>query len=544
MHNMLDRGSFYIEPVQLDRLIPVKADLRQKIIWSSGVYRNTSVVYDYTCDTNASALPSESACWVRNNAGSNYTFQSSGPGQTLPPFGPSFVSRNMIKLTGALVESWGLEMDPKFFGPPLTVRVIDPRALVELTELERALSVRSPLRYGEQIDPGTGRYPTAFVRSSLAYVAGYIARSYAPGLVNVAIPDIISPEFPPGSQTSAFGMYEFKNISPPSPTAYIRDWTPVPGTLGKMTLLPASSAHLDPVLLDPPVIDRDLPTGINDKFYRFYHDEYPQLLGISRSFLQHVREQSYLQSTRKMSLSKLNLSMAALGGRQTLEMLRSALSRLSKRLFQGSASGKFANGWLEWNFGWEQLFSDVYELIQIVSGKNKGLRKGQFKRISGSHQEDFQSFNSVYGVRISNTNYLRVRQDISAWAAASGFRNPEDLFLLAWDLIPYSFVLDWVACISGYLQSLTNIQNYEYLFGTESLVIRGGYLYSPGTDYTDESGVFRSLTRNEFSVRHYSRIVLREWPRELTGIVSIDLTMPSIWQSITSAALLLQRSAR
>ncbi len=121
----------------------------------------------------------------------------------------------------------------------------------------------------------------------------------------------------------------------------------------------------------------------------------------------------------------------------------------------------FANNWLEYSFGWKPLIQDIYSAVDHFQSPIKTLRpKGTANdtlststlsgtKSSGSYTERIV-FGKLYckmGCEITVTNpnlYL---------ANSLGLVNPATV---VWELIPFSFVVDWFANVGEFLTQGTD----------------------------------------------------------------------------------------
>jgi len=178
----------------------------------------------------------------------------------------------------------------------------------------------------------------------------------------------------------------------------------------------------------------------------------------------------------------LGVDLAEAG--QTRRMIKS-LDRVTKfakisRVGHGlaDASRALANGWLEWQYGWRPLVQDVFDAAD--EGLNIILKRLRYikargtipteKSISYSGQLDGVSSvpmtEKIKGKQSCTIGmYLEVpekRFDPARWSSL----NP---ISLAWEVIPYSFVVDWFIDVGS------TIRNFEtaLLYGTQ---FRSGYV--------------------------------------------------------------------
>lgn len=138
---------------------------------------------------------------------------------------------------------------------------------------------------------------------------------------------------------------------------------------------------------------------------------------------------------------------------------------LGTSLHSPPKKGNEAGGrWLEYSYGWSPLVQDVYNILDkgfgdiqfIVSARSKDNRQNS---VSYSLRRE----NSVYHQGSGNTLTLdrarctakisianTAKGAISSW----GLDNPA---ALAWEALPYSFVIDWFYPIGDYLNDCMNL---------------------------------------------------------------------------------------
>lgn len=184
-----------------------------------------------------------------------------------------------------------------------------------------------------------------------------------------------------------------------------------------------------------------------------------------------------------MALEKLNsrvrgdldltLALAEIGS--TARMIKS-LKRFLDFARGWGGSKDLANGWLEFQYGWRPLMSDIFgvanESVNVALGTIKHVRarvslpiKENRRRTVGQIAGLTNVPTVVYGTGKQSCTIgvtLTVPSsafEVSRWASF----NPIGL---AWELIPYSFVFDWFLNVSGYLRSLETALLYDTVFTT------------------------------------------------------------------------------
>jgi len=131
-------------------------------------------------------------------------------------------------------------------------------------------------------------------------------------------------------------------------------------------------------------------------------------------------------------------------------------------------SGRFpANKWLEYQYGWKPLMSDLYTAQQKVhedfendrlvtgkatSGASRTIATGRYGG-NGLFKQEI-GFKTGLVARVSRAGL----QQANSW----GLVNP---LSIAWELVPFSFVVDWVMPIGNTLSALTATAGLEFVDG-------------------------------------------------------------------------------
>lgn len=141
----------------------------------------------------------------------------------------------------------------------------------------------------------------------------------------------------------------------------------------------------------------------------------------------------------------------------------------------------FANNWLELSFGWVPLIGDVYSALEVLSNPIKSLH------VSGTGSSGPITTVSTTGSKPSGF-YTEDRHDLTVRAITGcevtinnpnlyllnnlGLANPG---LVLWELIPFSFVLDWVANVSEFLSSGTDWLGLGITNSYNTYTLKGSY---------------------------------------------------------------------
>lgn len=118
---------------------------------------------------------------------------------------------------------------------------------------------------------------------------------------------------------------------------------------------------------------------------------------------------------------------------------------------------RLADGWLELQFGWLPWLSTIHTAVDVY--RNRIVMGQTLKaKSSGGAAPTTNNFNEIAsklesGGWPSVTVVGQVSNPGLATLNSMGFLNPA---LIAWNLLPYSFVVDWVVPITPVLASLTS----------------------------------------------------------------------------------------
>lgn len=187
---------------------------------------------------------------------------------------------------------------------------------------------------------------------------------------------------------------------------------------------------------------------------------------------------------------EFNLAVNAAQGRQTVDMvvnaitsIGGAISDLRKGRFENAArrfgvaqrpsklSEKDISGrWLELQYGWLPAISDVFEACKayeaITSGPRVGRARGSVKRSSTQDCSESPSAYHCYGLQRDSYSIVYEFTEQMSVARELGLSDPATV---VWEIIPYSFVVDWFIPIGSYLENLNQIPTLSGRFLTTKL---------------------------------------------------------------------------
>ena len=150
-----------------------------------------------------------------------------------------------------------------------------------------------------------------------------------------------------------------------------------------------------------------------------------------------------------------------------------------------SVSKSLADNWLELQYGWKPLLGDIEgtlksmanlhttDLVQrvAVSGKAKtDSVTRQLSQYGGAVAPGLQVTTKVVSeTKCKFTLRFKLASPLRAFAAQTGFTNPINL---AWEILPFSFVVDWFLPIGPYLEAFTAFDGLEFVDGSQTLFTR------------------------------------------------------------------------
>jgi hypothetical protein len=210
-----------------------------------------------------------------------------------------------------------------------------------------------------------------------------------------------------------------------------------------------------------------------------------------------------------------------------------------------------ASTWLEYKYGWTPLLSDVYDQAKALA-THMVERSNVVRRESTKISEEDEAFLSytdpgnatwtLDGRRVEKRSVFQlVRYSIPESQIKAmdtfGLNNP---LLLAWELLPFSFVADWFLPIGNALEQLTATNGLIFHGSARSIKIEKKLSYSfygNGTAVSVPNGFAVAQgqlhdTLNEFSLVREGVLSFPspQWP---------EFRTPKSWQqALTSIALL------
>lgn len=142
---------------------------------------------------------------------------------------------------------------------------------------------------------------------------------------------------------------------------------------------------------------------------------------------------------------------------QYVNMVTKSLPK-GRRFKYGSPLHIPSNLWLQWSYGWKPFASDLYNLADLSMERAEGsmsrlkvtAKETAVPLVNGIYgcTGDLIGSVDIFGKMIIDLDTSKIfAHNTSRWTAL----NPA---VIAWELVPYSFVVDWFYDIGGYLSNL------------------------------------------------------------------------------------------
>lgn len=116
--------------------------------------------------------------------------------------------------------------------------------------------------------------------------------------------------------------------------------------------------------------------------------------------------------------------------------------------------------WLAWHFGCEPLVKDLYDLLERLSHVMKPQRvtASSSQTLTYRYKANGQTMEEVYKqhVRISGI-VTRTNENLALWNDLN-LANPASI---AWEIVPFSFVVDWFYPVGSFIGSITDLFGYN-----------------------------------------------------------------------------------
>lgn len=229
-----------------------------------------------------------------------------------------------------------------------------------------------------------------------------------------------------------------------------------------------------------------------------------------------IANASLIAALGALKSSKINLGVAYAERKLTAQLIGSTATRLAKAGTQlkrretrnamrtlgisnrkAAPIGKnFAGLWLEMQYGWKPLLSDVYGSAEALASRDRSdwrvTAKG-FKTVRDSGYRFIQTgygnagyFGSARSVKRAMTRIDAIPANGALISLASlGVTNP---LLIAWERVPFSFVVDWIYPVGNWLNTLDSQLGYRDITSSTSYLLKVDWQAGGVSGSTDSNG--------------------------------------------------------
>lgn len=250
-----------------------------------------------------------------------------------------------------------------------------------------------------------------------------------------------------------------------------------------------------------------------------------------------------------------NLAVDAIQAKQTLNMIDYA--KRGARFVYGAKKRLLKRGgeaWLEYIYGWRPLMSSVYDTAVALTDKAGSdgytiTKKASSTNSTVEHKDmgvDFL-YRKTAPVKTSASERTLISLNVRAGSANMLLSRLTSLdpAVIAYELIPFSFIVDWVYDIGGYLSALEEAYRYQGLFAggfvttTQKFEATGNFNLNVRTE--DNTGHEKKWTLQSASAQastrtvNLSRVLMTKFPSPRPPSLNINL---GATRMITTASLL------
>lgn len=216
-----------------------------------------------------------------------------------------------------------------------------------------------------------------------------------------------------------------------------------------------------------------------------------------------------------------------------------------------------SSSWLELQFGWLPIISDIYSIIEYIEDKMDKQAKsdhGPWFSFSGygkvTYTGAFSPRNAVTFCNIYNTMPKGTQTYKVAYTATFKMESPLKQVLneiglinpasVAWEIVPFSFVIDWILPVGDYIESFTAHAGLELLHVHSSNKVSTSLQYPRPHRVGTLDGVDIGV-----ELQTFTRVIepISELPPFPFVTVSLDRVLQP-WKLITSLALIKQVSGK
>lgn len=269
-------------------------------------------------------------------------------------------------------------------------------------------------------------------------------------------------------------------------------------------------------------------------------------------FMATIRQSADMFATRAIKLLRYIRKFKS--GRFLKDIFDYSPARTYAEVASGRLPKRIADAWLEFHYGWKPLAQDVWGMSDLILqqlAENKPLfvhgRGKGFESSAGSLTCPTRlNSAAATGVAFSCEAKVGVKTVLSAYvdpdavgrlANQAGLINPASL---AWELVPYSFVLDWIVPIGSFLSALQAPVGLKFRGGTTTIRY---YRRVEGQSLPDSSMDGKSQAKFVTEISGFTRTKLASFPTPVPYVKPF-YTGGDRWATIASLLVNIQQQFR
>lgn len=186
----------------------------------------------------------------------------------------------------------------------------------------------------------------------------------------------------------------------------------------------------------------------------------------------------------------------------------------------GGLSKKFADEFLKWKFGVVPIISDIYGGVELLKQQLKPAQIIHAKRVIRDDQDFSEYSNSgLWGTGSSKGSYT-----VEIWGklnnATLRFVNQANLtdpLSVAWEVVPWSFVVDWCIPVGNVLEGMQAHSGLDFVGAYRSYRLEGSATWTLRSSPFWENVQDCTVDHKFFS---FDRETYPDWPAALPYVVS------------------------
>jgi len=217
-----------------------------------------------------------------------------------------------------------------------------------------------------------------------------------------------------------------------------------------------------------------------------------------------------------------------------------------RSLTKTPADKRLANHWLELQFGWSPLLSDARNAAELLANHISGDAYHTQVSATATAKATHKFGGSLQGrtdtieesCRVKYVVRYRLDNEARLVLSQTGITNPLSVL---WEVVPYSFVVDWFLPVGNYLQALRAFDGFELTGGHQSVIY--SYIDAYDLRYRSQSSPGYSFQRDAYCAWHtarYTRIPLTSFPSVALPSFRNPIGDTPVWKFLTSMALMRQ----